>query len=68
MLMGISRSSIYQKIREGTIPPPVALGSRSIGWPLSEIVAVNSGRIRGCSAEEICGLVARLVAARRTGA
>jgi len=31
--VGLSRSSIYLKISEGTFPPPVKLGVRSVAWP-----------------------------------
>lgn len=34
---GLSRSSIYLKVAEGTFPPQVALGSRAVGWVESEI-------------------------------
>jgi prophage regulatory protein len=34
---GLSRSSIYQKISEGSFPLQVSLGPRSVGWIESEI-------------------------------
>lgn len=34
---GISRSSVYLKISEGTFPKPINLGVRSVGWLESEI-------------------------------
>lgn len=34
---GIPRSSIYEKIKAGTFPSPVPLGSRSVGWVSTEI-------------------------------
>jgi len=34
---GLSRSSIYLKMSEGTFPVPINLGPRSIGWIESEI-------------------------------
>ena len=34
---GLSRSSIYQRIKEGRFPTPVALGERAVGWLESEI-------------------------------
>jgi prophage regulatory protein len=36
---GLSRSSIYNKINEGTFPRPVRLGLRACGWLESEIEA-----------------------------
>ncbi len=29
---GLSRSTIYQQISEGTFPEPVSLGMRAVGW------------------------------------
>ena len=31
--VGLSRSSIYAKISDGTFPPPIHLSKRAIGWP-----------------------------------
>jgi prophage regulatory protein len=29
---GLSRSTIYLRISEGTFPKPVSLGARAVGW------------------------------------
>jgi prophage regulatory protein len=34
---GLSRSTIYQRIKEGTFPTAVSLGERAVGWIESEI-------------------------------
>lgn len=34
---GLSRSSIYQGIADGTFPRPIKLGLRSVGWLEDEI-------------------------------
>ena len=34
---GLSRSTIYLRISEGTFPRPVSLGSRAVGWVDTEI-------------------------------
>ena len=34
---GLSRSTIYLRISQGTFPKPVNLGSRAVGWLDSEI-------------------------------
>lgn len=36
---GLSRSTIYQRIKAGTFPPPVRLGVRSVGWRVADIEA-----------------------------
>jgi prophage regulatory protein len=34
---GLSRSTIYLRISQGTFPKPVSLGERSVGWVEAEI-------------------------------
>ncbi len=34
---GLSRSTIYLRIAEGTFPRPIALGPRAVGWLQSDI-------------------------------
>lgn len=34
---GLSRSTIYQYIKEGAFPKPVPLGLRAVGWLESEV-------------------------------
>ncbi len=36
---GLSRSTIYLRIQEGTFPRPVNLGARAVGWLENEIEA-----------------------------
>lgn len=57
---GLSRSSIYQRMAEGLWPKPVKLGPRSVGWPASEVIAMNAARIAGRSDADIRALVLRL--------
>jgi prophage regulatory protein len=35
--VGLSRSSIYLQVAEGTFPRPISLGPRAVGWLASEI-------------------------------
>ena len=35
---GISRTTIWRRVRAGTFPAPVQLGSNSIGWPEPAII------------------------------
>jgi len=62
---GYSRSTIYLRISQGLWPRPVSLGPRSVGWPASEVAAINAARIAGKTDKEIGDLVARLEAARK---
>lgn len=34
---GLSRSTIYVRIKEGSFPEPINLGARAVGWLESEI-------------------------------
>ncbi|MPW06424.1 AlpA family phage regulatory protein [Paraburkholderia sp. CNPSo 3155] len=36
-VVGLSRSTIYQRIKDGTFPRPVSLGGRMVGWRASDI-------------------------------
>lgn len=62
---GLSRSSIYLRIAQGVFPRPVSLGGRAVGWPASEVAALNAARIAGKSNAEIRDLVVKLEAARK---
>ncbi len=37
--VGLSRTTIWRRVRAGTFPAPVEIGVNSIGWPESEITA-----------------------------
>jgi prophage regulatory protein len=63
---GASRSTIYLRIQQGLWPKPVKLGPRSVGWPASEVAAINAARIAGLSDDEIRTLVLKLEEARKT--
>jgi prophage regulatory protein len=36
-MTGLSRSTIYLRVRQGTFPTPLSLGVRSVGWKDSQI-------------------------------
>ncbi len=41
-IAGISRASIYRLIKAGKFPAPVALGTGSVRWKQSDIIAWQS--------------------------
>lgn len=55
-----STASIYQLIKKGLWPKPVSINVRSVGWPDSEILAINAARIAGQTDDQIRDLVKRL--------
>ena len=61
---GHSRSTLYLRISQGLWPKPVSIGPRSVGWPASEVAAVNAARIAGKTDAEIRDLVTQLHRAR----
>lgn len=61
---GYSRSTIYLRISQRLWTHPISLGPRAVGWPKSEIAAINAARIAGRSDDEIRALVAQLEAER----
>jgi prophage regulatory protein len=62
---GLRRSTLYDRITKGLFPKPVNLGGRAVGWPASEVTAVNSARIAGRTDAEVRELVMKLEAARQ---
>ena len=64
--LGISRSSYYSRLAEGTLPPSVALGKRAAGHPEPEIAQVQAAIVRGADDTQLRALCRELVAARAT--
>lgn len=62
---GYSRSTVYLRIAQGLLPRPIALGPRAVGWPASEVAALNVARIAGKSEAELRCIVKRLMTARK---
>ncbi|MDP2085943.1 MAG: AlpA family transcriptional regulator [Gemmobacter sp.] len=42
---GLSRSTIYHWMKEGTFPKPVALGARLVGWRESDVQSWLEARL-----------------------
>jgi prophage regulatory protein len=43
---GLSRSTIYQYIKDGVFPKPVPLGPRAVGWLESEVSEWIAERVK----------------------
>jgi len=63
-IMGRRKTAIYGDVKAAVLTKPVPLGGRSVGWPLSEIDAVNRARVAGQSDKELRALVGLLHAER----
>lgn len=51
---GLSRSTIYDRVRKRTFPAPISLGGNAVGWPTSEVGAwiqrrIDEGRTQAAS-------------------
>ncbi len=57
-------STFYEWIERGLMTPGVAIGARSVAWPLHELERIAAARIAGKSEADIKALVQGLVAAR----
>ena len=44
--VGLARTTLYRKMREGSFPIPVKVGARAVRWPASEIEEWLAGRPR----------------------
>lgn len=51
-LTGLSRSTIYLRIQEGTFPRPINLGARAVGWLENEIEAWLASRIENRDSDQ----------------
>lgn len=60
-----SRSAHYLDVKDGLFTKPVAIGLRAVGWPASEVAAINAARIAGMNDDQIRELVNKLEAARK---
>src|SRR5688500_13625772 len=61
---GYSRSTLYLRMDQGLFTRPVKLGARAVGWPASEVAAINAARIAGKPESQIRELVALLERSR----
>ena len=61
---GLSRSTLYVRIRQGLWTTPVRIGPRAVGWPAQEVAVLHAARIARQSDAELRKLVTRLHAAR----
>lgn len=64
--LGISKSTLFNRIQAGLLPPSINLGGRACGWLETEIQAVLSAFISNHETSEIQQLVEELIEARKT--
>jgi|SaaInlV_165m_DNA_2_1040747.scaffolds.fasta_scaffold25839_4 prophage regulatory protein len=65
-LFGISKTNAQDQIKAGTLPPPILIGKRCVGWLQHENNAVLAALVAGKNKDERKALVASLIAKRET--
>ena len=46
---GLSRSTLYARVKIGEFPSPVKLGERSVAWPVEQVRAWIASRIQAAN-------------------
>jgi len=64
-LTNLSKSTLYNRIKDGLMPPAISLGERSVGFIASEIEAVIQAMIAEQTPEQIKALVQELIQQRK---
>ena len=62
--LGLSRSTLHNKIQNGLWAPPISLGARAVGFIKHETDELITAYINGYSPEQLRELVKNLVAER----
>jgi predicted DNA-binding transcriptional regulator AlpA len=65
--LGMARSTTWDCVSEGTLPPPVRRGTKWSRWPSGEIDRIEAAIIGGASDDELRALVRELIEARAAG-
>lgn len=62
---GISNTCLHTRIHEGTMPPPIPLGGRSVGWLEHELDAVLAAMASSQSKSTIQQIIASMLQERK---
>ena len=65
--IGYKKSTIWQRVKDGLLPPPVRIGPGAVRWPSNEIHRIVAAQIAGQSQDVIAALVRQLVQDRQRG-
>lgn len=52
-LVGLGRTVIYERIKKGTFPAPVQIGTRAVAWDEQDLAAWQANLPRGVKAEPV---------------
>ncbi len=56
---GLSRSTMYLRIQEGTFPRPINLGARAVGWLENEIEAWLAAKVAARKVYRNCNVAGK---------
>jgi prophage regulatory protein len=62
--LGLSKSTLYVRINDGLLPPPISLGGRAVGFLEHEIQTIIAARAAGNDNDKIKTVVTQLVEQR----
>ncbi|MBA6350716.1 AlpA family transcriptional regulator [Colwellia sp. BRX9-1] len=62
---GFSKSTLYNRIKDGTFPPPISLGARAVGFIASEVDAIIQAWCEEQTPKQIKQLVSELIKQRK---
>ena len=65
--LGISKSTLQNRINSSLMTPPVSIGGRMVAWPSNEIESLIAAQIAGRTPDEIRLLVKVLIEQRTAG-
>lgn len=68
MRTGLSKSTLYNRIKSGLFVPPISLGARAVAFVASEVDAVIQAMIAEQPPAEIKALVSNLIQQRKQSA
>lgn len=64
-LSKLSKTSIYERVKNKLLPPPFSMGGRSAGYYEHEVQGVIAAMAAGCSDKEIQTIVKTLLEKRK---
>lgn len=65
--LGMARSTVWDCVRDGTLPPPIRRGPKWSRWPSAEVVRIEAAIVAGATDDELRSLVRELIEARTAG-
>jgi prophage regulatory protein len=65
--LGIGKSTFFKWVKNGLFPKGIRLGSKSVRYPSSDILAIRDALAAGASEESIKELVALIIDQRKMG-